>query len=273
MKHAYRNDLNFALMTVGIILATHAIAYLTHEFSHSLTAWTLWYMKNPVALDYGTFSPATVVLLSEVGDNVQYDPILSGGHGLAVTMIALAGPYMGNALLYICLCAFADRLRTRGVVVSSFTFWLMLMCAVNVWSYVPIRAITTHADIAFAASGLHISVWTLFPFLFVPSLILVGHFFTRSCPLLIPAIATHQLHRTALIVAVTNTWFFTFFTFFGGFGLSGGYGAFSQAFSVVSAVLLMPLAVVWLWAHCISAAPPFDGSNASAATQKPPFTY
>lgn len=263
MKYASWKDLNFAFMTVGIILVTHAVAYLTHEFSHSFTAWALGYMNNPIALDYGTFSPANIVLLSEVGDNVQYDPILSGGHGLAVTMIALAGPYVGNALLYFCLCAFADRLRTRGVVVASFTFWLMLMCAGNVWSYVPIRAITTHADIAIAASGLHISVWTLFPFLLVPSLILVGHFFARSCPLLIPAIAKHQLARTALVVAVTATWFFTFF---GGLGLSGGYGAFSQAFSVVSAVLLMPLAAMWLWARCVSVAPRFNGGKASAAT-------
>lgn len=263
MKDTYKDDLAFAFMTVAIILVTHAVAYLTHEFSHSFTAWALGYMPRPLALDYGELTPANVVLLSDVGDNVQYDPILSGGHGAAATVIALAGPYVGNALFYIGLCTVVRKLTQRGVVAASLTYWLMLMCVGNVWSYVPIRAITTHADIAIAASGLHIGVWTLFPFLLVPSLILFGHFFARTYPTLILAVVGHRPARAALVVAVTAMWFFTFF---GGAGLSGSYGGVSQAFSVVSVVILMPLAVIWLWHQCPPPEPKADGtlSNPSA---------
>jgi len=258
LKLLIKDDLTFALITVGIILVTHAIAYLTHEFSHSFTAWALGCMAHPLALDYGGLTPGNMALLSDVGDNVRYDPILNGGHGLAATAIALAGPYIGNALLYICLCAVTARLPAPGIILGSALFWLMLMCAGNVWSYVPIRAITTHADTALAAKGLHISVLTLFLFLLVPSLLLVGHFFARTCPSLIPAIASHKTARVALIVAVTATWFFTFF---GGVGLSGSYGGVSQAFSVLSAIVLMPLAVVWLWDRCSNGALQSNGAD------------
>jgi len=163
LRPATKNDLGFTLMTIVMILVTHAVAYLLHEYAHSFAAWAAGYMPNPLALDYGGLTPGNLVLLSDVGDNVPYDAILAGGHGLAAAGIALAGPYMGNALVYVLLYAFAGRLRSQGVVVASVTFWLMLMCVGNVWSYVPIRAITTHADIAIAAGGLHIGVLTLFP--------------------------------------------------------------------------------------------------------------
>lgn len=176
-------------MTVVIVILSHAIAYLTHEFSHSFTAWALGYMANPLALDYGGLTPGNLVLLSGVSDNVPYNPILNSGHGLAVASIALAGPFIGNALLYAVLYAAACRLRFRSLPASSLMFWLLLMCAANVWSYVPIRAITTHADIALAAGGLHVSVLALFPILLIPSLIVVVHFFARACPRFIPAIA------------------------------------------------------------------------------------
>ncbi|WP_420136602.1 hypothetical protein [Sphingomonas sp.] len=234
-------------MSVGILLLSHAIAYLTHEYSHSVTAWLLGYMPHPFALDYGGLTPANIVLLSGVGDNVQYDPILATGHGTAAAAIALAGPYVGNALLYVGLCIVARRLPEQGIFATSCLYWLMLMCAGNVWSYVPIRAITTHADIAIAANGLHVGVWTLFPVLVVPSLILVGHFFLRICPSLMPSITADQPARKALVIALTSTWFFTFF---GGIGLYGSYGAVSEALSVLSAVLLMPLSVIWLWNRC-----------------------
>ncbi len=247
MKDAQRSDLGFALMTAVIIIAAHAIAYLSHEFSHSFTAWALGYMSHPLALDYGELTPANAVLLLNVGDNVQYDRISSGGSGLAVATIALAGAFVGNGVLYFCVNMAAKRLRPDAVITGSMAYWLMMMCAGNIWSYIPIRAITTHADIAIAAGGLGVSVWTLFPILLVPSLLFVGHFFVRTCPWLILLIAQEKPGRIVTIVALTVTWFFMFF---GSAGLFGSYGDVSQAFSVASAAILMPLAVAWLWKRC-----------------------
>lgn len=138
MKRWRAADTAFAFNTALVILLAHAVAYFTHEFSHSVAAWAFGYMSNPFALDYGAPTPGNVVLLSGVGDNVQYEPI-------------------------------------------------------------------------------------------------------------IPAIAPGGGARTAMMVAITATWFFFLY---GGAGLSGSYGAVSQMFSLVSALLLMPLAIVWLWHQC-----------------------
>lgn len=246
MKRWTATDSAFALATAVIIVVTHAIAYLTHEYAHSFTAWALGYMANPLALDYGAATPGNLILLASVGDNVQYEPILQGGHGLAVAAIALAGAFIGNALLYVGVYAAATRVRQRPFA-NSCTYWLLLMCAGNVWSYVPIRAITTHADIAIAASGLHIPVLVLFPFLLIPSLLLASHFFARVCPRFIPVIAPGGTARTALVIGMTGLWFFFLY---GGAGLFGSYGPVSQAFSLVSALLLLPFAIVWLWHRC-----------------------
>ena len=240
----------FALMTAAMIVVAHAIAYLTHEYAHSVCAWALGFMANPLALDYGKPTPANLIMLINVGDNVDYDAILQSGNGLAAAVIALAGPYIGNALLYAGIYAATKRARMQPLAMS-FTFWLLVMCIGNVWSYVPIRAITTHADIAIAAGGLHIGVLTLFPFLLVVSLLLVRHFLARACPRFICAIAPEGNGRRALLVAMTATWLFFVY---GSIGMFADYGAVSQAFSLVSVLVLMPLAVVWLWRRCSAVA-------------------
>ncbi|TWI67748.1 hypothetical protein IP91_01867 [Pseudoduganella lurida] len=236
----------FALTNAVIAVLAHAVAYLTHEFSHSICAWALGFMANPLALDYGEATPANLVLLSSVGDNVQYEPILQGGHGFAAALIALAGPYLGNALLYVCLHALTKRAAMHPLALA-FTFWLLAMCVGNVWSYVPIRALTTHADIAIAARGLDIGVLAMFPFLMVLSLLLVGHFLARACPRFISAMACGDNARTAVLVAMTATWVFFFY---GMIGVVANYGAMAQAFSLASMLLLMPWSVAWLWQRC-----------------------
>jgi hypothetical protein len=244
MKKQKDADTIFAFNTAIIILIAHAIAYFTHEFSHSVLAWALGFMANPLLIDYGTLSAGNLVMLLEVGDNVQYQPIIQGGHGLAAAAIALAGPFVGNGLLYALLYALAKRRPAHSRLALSLAFWTLAMCAGNIWSYVPIRALTTHADIAIAADGLDMSVLALFPMLLVPSLFIVCHFFVKACPLFIPAIAAGDTSRHAMMVTLTTVWFFFLY---GGVGLFGSYGAVSQVFSLVSAFLLMPLVVPWLW--------------------------
>jgi hypothetical protein len=53
---------------------------------------------------------------------------------------------------------------------TLFLFWLAVMSAGNLWSYTPVRTITTHGDMANAALGLGISSWTLLPFVALPDI-------------------------------------------------------------------------------------------------------
>lgn len=233
-----------ALKTLVFVLAAHAVAYLTHEYSHSMTAWLLGWMRQPLGIDYGHASVYNVILLQDVSDNVDYTSIFAGGAGVSAALIALAGPFIGNGALYFILYGLMSTrfIRSRRFLVE-FLYWLALMCAGNVWSYVPIRSITTHADIAIAAQGMNTSTWILFPFLMALSGYITWHFFCRMFPKAYKTITANAYGSLTLLIALTAFWYFGFF---GVGGLSGSYGLVSQMLSIASCGLLFPLCVVYL---------------------------
>src|SRR5271169_1103167 len=160
----------FAVATCVIVVIAHAIAYMTHEYSHSFVAWGLGWMPKPLALDYGAPTLYNILFLGDVGDNVQYNPIFAAGQGWAASIIALSGTVIGNGVVYFALSFLS---KVEGILSNrvslSVVYWIAVMCAGNVWGYVPIRAITSHADIAIAAKGLGLSTWLLFPILIGPA--------------------------------------------------------------------------------------------------------
>ncbi len=97
------NDLRFAVLTVGSLLLTHALAFFLHEYSHAVTAWLLGFKSNPLDLNYGHLELSNILLQQEIDENVDYKPIFDGGHGYAAAAIALAGAAMGNGVLYVVL--------------------------------------------------------------------------------------------------------------------------------------------------------------------------
>jgi hypothetical protein len=218
---------------------------MTHEYSHSFTAWLLGWMRDPLALDYGKATVGNILFLGDVSDNVDYDAIFASGHGGQASIIALAGVVVGNAALYA-LLGFLSKRRSiaSDPIRLSMTYWLALMCVGNVWSYVPIRALTTHADIALSARGLGISPWLQFPFLFIPAAYIVVHFFTRFCARAFPVIAGDSGPRAALLTSVTAYWFCIFFV---GDAAGGDYGLISEVMALTSKYLLFPLCSLWLW--------------------------
>lgn len=148
-------DLRFFVQMLCLIFLAHATAYLTHEYAHATTAWLFGWMPSPVGIDYGRATLANVLLQQDVGDGVNYGPIFAGGHGLEAALIAFAGPGVGNGGLYgLCFVALGRASVRARPVLAMFLFWLALMGAGNVWSYAPMRTITTHADMALVARGL-----------------------------------------------------------------------------------------------------------------------
>lgn len=240
-------NIRFGILSFALLLIAHAVAYLTHEYSHSLMAWSLGWAAHPFGIDYGRPALGNFLFLSDVGDNVDYLPIFASGHGIAAAIIALSGPFLGNGLLYFIVYGLTKRIVARmNRTGASFAYWLSLMCAANVWSYVPLRAITTHADIALAARGFDLSTWTLFPFLIVPSLYIVHHFFRRMFPLCQQKIANGSGNDFIILAMLTAYWFFSFF---GDGGIDGNYGPLSQILSIVSMYLLVPFCAMYLVAR------------------------
>lgn len=257
-----RTNIRFGVLSFVVLLVTHAIAYLTHEYSHSLAAWSLGWMGKPFGIDYGRLTLNNVLFLGDVDDNVAYAPIFASGHGLDAAAIALAGLFIGNGLLYFIVYGLIRRTAVGTSRLGiAFAYGLCLMCAGNMWSYVPLRAITTHADIALAAEGLHLSVWALFPFVAVPSLYIVQHFFRRTFPLCQQRIAGGDGNNFIILAALTAFWFFSFF---GDGGISGNYGLISQLLSIASVYLLLPFCMLYLVSRHYG---PYQRSHAGAAAE------
>jgi len=201
-------------------------------------------MDKPFGIDYGHLTLGNVLFLGDVDDNVHYAPIFASGHGLDAAAIALAGLFVGNGLLYFVVYALIKRTAVgTSRLAIAFAYGLCLMCAGNMWSYVPLRAITTHADIALAAEGLHMSVWALFPFVAVVSLYIVQHFFRRTFPLCQQKIAAGSGNNFIVLAGMTAFWFFSFF---GDGGIGGHYGLISQLLSIASVYLLVPFCMLYL---------------------------
>jgi hypothetical protein len=247
-------NLAFAVITFVVVLLTHAIAYLSHEYVHTVTAWCLGWMPKPFDVDYGPITVSNVIFLGDVSDNVNYVPIFATGHGDQAAVIALAGAFLGNGLLYFVIYLLSRSFWVRSKrYLLMFLYWLAVMCAGNVWSYVPMRSITTHADMAIAARGLGISTWTLLPFVLVPSLFVLWHFMTRMFATTCDRITSGSMVNLAVLIAFTGFWYFSFF---GGDGIDGSYGFVSQILSIVSRYFLFPLCVAYLASRYLSSSKP-----------------
>jgi hypothetical protein len=235
-------DLRLAVLTSLALLITHAIAFFLHEYSHAVVAWLLGFKSNPLAINYGHLNLANVLLQQEIGENVDYDLMFATGHGFDVAVIALAGPGVGNGLLYL-ICALALKSQASRMQLSNvlLLFWLALMASGNLWSYAPVRTITTHGDMGIAARGLGISPWTLFPFVVLPSLLAAWDLFCRVLPLVLDKVCGSDQLRRAFVTAITC---FIFFGFFGSPSIGGDYGDVSAVFSIASLFLLFPVTIM-----------------------------
>jgi hypothetical protein len=263
-----RGDLCFALLTAAALLITHAIAFLLHEYSHAVTAWLLGFKSNPADLHYGRLDLSNLLLQQDINENVDYTVIFGAGHGFEAAIIALAGAGIGNGLLYV-LCALflkrqISRMRPAAVLIL---FWLALMASGNLWSYAPVRTITTHGDMALVAQGLGISAWALFPFVVLPSLWSIWHLFTVLLPRVLDCVCGHDVFRRCFVTAVAC---FMIFGFFGMPGIGGSYGNVSAVFSILSLFVLLPVAVAMTLSPAAiraggEAAPFLDAAETKAA--------
>jgi hypothetical protein len=244
VKAAALESIRFAVVTFVLVIVAHALAYLLHEYAHSVVAWSLGWMTKPFGIDYGPLTLGNVLFLDDVSDNVDYAPIQAAGHGAQAAIIALAGPFLGNGALYFVAYGVASTtfIQSRRWC-TAFVYWFALMSSANVWGYVPLRALTTHADIAIAAKGLGISTWVLFPILIGPALYIVYHFFHKMFPKVFTTITAQSGTDLAMLIAFTGFWYFSFFA---GDGISGSYGPIPQGLSILSRYLLFPLAVIFL---------------------------
>lgn len=226
---------------IPLLWLTHAIAFFTHEYAHSFTAWAFGAKGNPVAIHYGQATVSNILMQGDIDENVDYDPIFAAGRGWLAALIALAGMLLGNGGLYLISragLARAKRMDNRGQGV----FWLLLgtMCVGNFIDYVPNRTFSTHGDMVTAERGLHCSPWWIAVVLGVPLLAVCWHHFARVLPRAAARFWRNE-PTCAVILAVLAVVMFT--EFFGRAGFDG-YGPVAHRISAFW-VYIVPAPLLW----------------------------
>lgn len=231
----------FLAATVCMILATHAVAFFLHEFSHSFTASALGWKSNPLDLTYGSPSPANLLLQVDIDENVDYDPIFAAGQTTAAGVIAVAGVVLGNGILSLALglVTFFAAQRKSRVLWAYAGYWLTVMSIGNLLCYVPIRVFSSHADMHTATLGFHCSPATLLVILGLPFLVAAYYFLTIFAPAALRGMFPNSAARRITIIVLTA---FVLFGFFGSPGLSN-HGEISRTLSLTFIFALVPLAI------------------------------
>ena len=74
----------------------------------------------------------------------SYPPILAGDRRWEASLIAFAGPGIGNGAIYAaCFVPLRREMARLRRIAAMLLFWLAVMSAGNVWSYAPMRTVTT----------------------------------------------------------------------------------------------------------------------------------
>ncbi|WP_188939856.1 hypothetical protein [Nakamurella endophytica] len=145
------------------IVLSHYASVLPHEFAHSITAWTVGIKDQPFAITWGGGSPANVLLLIDIDENVDYTAALDAGHHWQAALTAFAGPGIAATGLYLASrWAITKPFWLSHPVAANLLFWFLLMCLGNVSAYLPTRVFASHADVHNFIAGTGANPWVVY---------------------------------------------------------------------------------------------------------------
>jgi len=121
------------------------LAAFIHEYAHSITAWILGVKDYPFDIIYGGWSWLNLIFLANINENVNYALIDQSGHRHLICFIAAAGPIATLVVYFITLYLLRKRFSRY---LYYLVFWINLGQIRELWAYIPLRSLSTHAEIA-----------------------------------------------------------------------------------------------------------------------------
>ncbi len=158
IHHSNTRKLVFWLVTIVMILVSHDVMTLLHEWTHGLVAWLAGYKSSPFDIHY----VANWITLWGIDEAVPYRSILAEGKNSLVAMIAIAPMIDGFVFFLIGLKLLSTPAVQKRWVLFSFFYWLTLMEISEIYSYIPIRTFVERDDIFNFLHALGLSPWAVF---------------------------------------------------------------------------------------------------------------
>ncbi len=235
----------FILITVLLLWTLHALAFFPHEYAHSFSAWLLGWKANPLALNYGHLTVSNLLAQFDIDENVNYQPIFAGGHGVQAAIIAAAGMIIGNGFITYTISwwGYYKARKSGSRTWALFFYWFWVASIGNFIDYVPARTFAPTGDMHTVLQGLHGSPWWLIAFPGIPFALALLHFFFKIAPDALCWLFPASVGRRVVMVLFTAL---AVFGFYGAAGMSGG-GKVSHLISVVSVYGLLPLMTLLGW--------------------------
>jgi hypothetical protein len=222
--------------TPVLLLLTHDLAVLPHEFTHSFLAWILGIKSDPLDIDWGGTSIGNILLLLHIDENVDYQAALAAGD-----TVALSGPLLANGGLYLLFRWLIGRRAVRSRPVLSYAvFWLVVMNLANIWCYIPMRAFADDGDIRHFIWATDASPWLMY--IIVGYLVVWGliDFYHRVVPLALESATISPPPARAIVLIEATT------VIFGYFAIPGFLESdpVSQVIAGTSALMIPPIVLL-----------------------------
>ncbi|HSW70049.1 MAG TPA: hypothetical protein VLI69_07880 [Gammaproteobacteria bacterium] len=192
-------------LTPLYILLAQLTAYL-HEFGHSFTAWALDFKNNPLDIIYGGWNWQNFLFLANIDENVNYAMINEVGHRSLIYLIAVAGPCV-SLLIYLVTLYFLRKKFNSYL--YYLVFWINLINVRELWAYVPLRSLSSTADIANINYSLDLSPWWIFILITPFVAYAVWHFFSSTVKNAYEKLGLFSFASQATLFILTVIYFFT----------------------------------------------------------------
>ena len=192
-----RDALTYALIILVGFLALQFVVVLSHEFTHSIMAWLLGQMDNPLDIVWG--SPLT---LTGWDESVEYAQMFATGQLVEAAIIAVSPLVMHSTVVSGGLV-----LLTRGKPHDRWLFhllyWFVVANLMELIGYVLMRAFATHGDVGIFNQGLGLGPWPVF---LAGALALAGALYvlaTKALPRIYALFAWSNLPAQWIILGLT----------------------------------------------------------------------
>lgn len=191
------------LFTPFFFYVTHAMAFFTHEYAHSFSAWAFGFKQNPLLLTFGDTSWGNILFFVKMDENVAFEMFYTA-HPWQASFIAFAG-IISNAILFLFVIRALFTSKPHSQFYYYFFIWLAAMNLGNLNDYIPARTFATHGDIGEILTFLSISPWWIMVLFGYPICYCFWFFYSNVLPLTYKKLMFNTIQQIILLSLITLT--------------------------------------------------------------------
>jgi len=136
-----------------MILLSHHLMVLTHEWTHGTIAWLAGIKTSPFDIQYGDLA------LWNTDEKVDYDALIAAGRGVTASLIAISPLIVNSILFAVCIVLFRQLAGDHWKWLAQFLYWFAIWNIGEVFSYMPVRTFSPRGDVGYFLRGLRLSPW------------------------------------------------------------------------------------------------------------------